>query len=128
MSYAAAEYMQLSADPAPVAAPAQPTAKQAAAAKAAQPVAEATQPANKDASHAADELEAKAAHIAKRNEVDMRSVAATWAGHGTPPPLTAGDIATMTAPRPGFDPSLNPNGTAVESENTVNTAAREKAL
>jgi len=40
MSYAPAEYMQLSADPAPAAAPAQPTAKQAAAAKAAQPIVE----------------------------------------------------------------------------------------
>jgi len=58
----------------------------------------------------------------------MRSNAAIWAGHGAPPPLTAGDIATMAAPRPGFDPSLNPNGTAVESVNTVTTAAREKAL
>jgi len=59
---------------------------------------------------------------------DMGSIAATWAGSGAPPQITAGDTATMSAPRPGFDPTLNPNGTAVESENTVNTAAREKAL
>ena len=59
---------------------------------------------------------------------DLKSNAAIWAGHGAPPPLTAGDIATMAAPRPGFDPSLNPNGTAVESSHTTATAEAEKAL
>ena len=29
----------------------------------------------------------------------------------------------MAAPRPGFDPSLNPNGGPVESNNTTATAA-----
>ena len=54
----------------------------------------------------------------------MGSNAATWAGHGTPPPLTAGDTATMAAPRPGFDPSLNPGAPgAVESSHTTSVAA-----
>ena len=111
MSYApvSAEYMQLSADPAPAAAkaaPAQPTAKQAAAAKAAQPVVEEPP---KGAESDAKEKTAKHAAIVKENAADLRSNAAIWAGHGAPPPLTAGDIATMAAPRPGFDPSLNPN-------------------
>lgn len=54
----------------------------------------------------------------------MRSTAATWAGHGTPPAITAGDTATMAAPRPGFDPSLNPGSPgAVESTHTTNVAA-----
>jgi hypothetical protein len=58
----------------------------------------------------------------------MKSTAATWAGHGAPPPITAGDTAVMAAPRPGFDPSLNPDGGAVESTHTVKTAAAEAAL
>jgi len=58
----------------------------------------------------------------------MGSIAATWAGHGTPPPLSAGDVATMAAPRPGFDPSLNPNGTAVESNHTNAVRAAEAKL
>lgn len=59
----------------------------------------------------------------------MGSKAATWAGHGTPPPLTAGDTAVMAAPRPGFDPSLNPGGQQnIESTHTVATAAKEAAL
>ena len=61
----------------------------------------------------------------------MKSNAAIWAGHGAPPPLTHGDIATMAAPRAGFDPSLQPGwkaGGAIESTNTVKTAAAEKAL
>jgi len=59
----------------------------------------------------------------------MKSNAATWAGHGTPPPLTAGDTATMAAPRPGFDPSLNPEApNAVESTHTVATKAAEAEL
>jgi len=54
----------------------------------------------------------------------MGSTAATWAGSGAPPPITAGDTATMAAPRPGFDPSLNPGSPgAVESVNTTNVAA-----
>ena len=64
----------------------------------------------------------------KKHAADMGSNAAIWAGHGAPPPLTAGDIQTMAAPRPGFDPTLNPNGTAVESNNTVKTAAAEAKL
>jgi len=57
----------------------------------------------------------------------MKSNAAIWAGHGAPPPLTAGDIAAMAAPRPGFDPSLNPGGASVESSNTVATATAAAA-
>jgi len=51
----------------------------------------------------------------------MGSNAAIWAGSGAPPQITAGDTATMAAPRPGFDPSLNPGGdhtTSIESHNT----------
>lgn len=60
---------------------------------------------------------------------DLKSNAAIWAGSGAPPPLTAGDIAAMAAPRPGFDPSLNPHFSgSIESTHTVNTAASEKAL
>ena len=36
----------------------------------------------------------------------MESKGATWAGHGTPPPVTPGDVETMAAPKAGFDPSL----------------------
>jgi hypothetical protein len=55
----------------------------------------------------------------------MGSNAAIYAGPN-PPPLTHGDIATMAAPRPGFNPSLNPGAPAgIESTNTVTTAARE---
>ncbi len=36
----------------------------------------------------------------------MKSIAATWAGAGAPPPLTPGDIGAMAAPKAGFDPSL----------------------
>ena len=54
----------------------------------------------------------------------MGSNAATWAGHGAPPPLTAGDAETMASPRPGFDPSLNPGAPgAIESSHTTNVAA-----
>ena len=54
----------------------------------------------------------------------MKSTAAIWAGHGTPPPLSVGDVAVMAAPRPGFDPSLNPGAPgAVESSNTTKVAA-----
>ena len=60
---------------------------------------------------------------------DLKSNAAIWAGHGAPPPLTAGDTAVMAAPRPGFDPSLNPGAPdAVESNHTVATATKEKEL
>lgn len=58
----------------------------------------------------------------------MTSKAATYAGPN-PPPLTPGDVETMAAPRPGFDPSLNPGGPgAIESNLTVKTAAAEAAL
>jgi hypothetical protein len=54
----------------------------------------------------------------------MRSKAAIWSGSGAPPPVTAGDIGTMAAPKGGFDPSLNPGSPgAVESSNTTNVAA-----
>jgi len=54
----------------------------------------------------------------------MGSTAATWAGSGAPPQITAGDTATMAAPRPGFDPSLNPGAPeAVESTHTAEVAA-----
>ena len=54
----------------------------------------------------------------------MASSAATWAGSGAPPQITDGDTATMAAPRPGFDPSLNPGSPgAVESTHTTNVAA-----
>lgn len=61
----------------------------------------------------------------------MKSNAAIWAGPGAPPPLTHGDIATIAAPRAGFDPSLQPGwkeGGLLESNNTVKTAAAEAAL
>jgi len=59
----------------------------------------------------------------------MMSSAATWAGDGTPPPLTAGDTATMAAPRPGFDPSLYPGApNSVESNHTSKVAKAEEAL
>ena len=57
----------------------------------------------------------------------MGSNAATWAGNGTPPDLSRGDVETMAAPRPGFDPSLNPGSPVIESTNTVETATREAA-
>lgn len=54
----------------------------------------------------------------------MQSTAATWAGHGTPPPISPGDTETMAAKRPGFDPTLNPGGPAsIESTHTTATAA-----
>jgi hypothetical protein len=59
----------------------------------------------------------------------MRSNAAIWGGHGAPPPLSHGDIATMAAPRPGFDPSLNPGAPGgIESTHTVDSKAKEDAL
>ena len=59
----------------------------------------------------------------------MHSTAATWAGPGAPPPITAGDTATMAAPKGGFDPSLNPGAPdSVESNHTSRVAAREAAL
>lgn len=58
----------------------------------------------------------------------MGSTAAIWAGHGTPPAITSGDAETMAAPRPGFDPSLNPGAPeAVESTHTVDSAAAHAA-
>lgn len=57
----------------------------------------------------------------------MGSNAATWAGNGTPPDLSRGDVETMAAPRPGFDPSLNPGSPVIESTNTVEMATREAA-
>jgi len=60
----------------------------------------------------------------KKNAGDMGSNAATWAGDGAPPGLTSGDTATMAAPRPGFDPSLNPGSpNGVESSHTAAVAA-----
>jgi len=54
----------------------------------------------------------------------MHSNAAIWAGSGAPPQITAGDTAVMAAPRPGFDPSLNPGAPgAIESSNTTSVAA-----
>ena len=59
----------------------------------------------------------------------MKSNAAIWAGSGAPPPLTKGDTATMAAPRPGMDPSLNPGAPgAIESNHTTMTAAAEAEL
>jgi len=59
----------------------------------------------------------------------MKSNAAIWAGSGAPPPLSKGDVATMAAPRPGFDPSLNPGAPeGVESSHTTATAKAELAL
>lgn len=110
------------------AAPAEPSPKQEAAAKAAQPLVTKPHVSEKDAKTDADEKAAKAVDIAEKNEKDMRSNAAIWAGHGAPPQITAGDTATMSAPRPGFDPSLNPGGGAVESNHTNRVAAREAKL
>jgi len=59
----------------------------------------------------------------------MLSGAATWAGPGTPPDLSHGDVATMAAPRPGFDPSLNPGGPdGIESSHTSAVKASEAKL
>jgi len=81
------------------------------------------------ADEAADAAEKKAADIETKNAGDMGSNAAIWAGSGAPPQITAGDAATMAAPRPGFDPSLNPGAPdAVESTHTKNTAAAEAKL
>ena len=67
----------------------------------------------------------------KKHAGDMGSTAAIWAGSGAPPQITAGDTAVMAAPRPGFDPSLNPGwkvGDSLESSHTVSTAKAEAAL
>ena len=70
--------------------------------------------------------EKKAKDIAKNNATEMGSKAAYWAGNGTPLPVTPGDVETMAAPRPGFDPSLNPGGpNSIESTHTTDTAANE---
>lgn len=56
----------------------------------------------------------------------MNSVAATWAGSGAPPPLTAGDVETMAARRAGFDASLQPGwkaGDRLESDHVAKVAA-----
>ena len=37
-------------------------------------------------------------------------------------------LAELSAPRPGFDPSLNPNGNAVESSHTASVKAAEDKL
>jgi len=67
--------------------------------------------------------------MGNKHEADMGSNAALWAGHGAPPPITAGDTAVMAAPRPGFDPSLNPGSPGyVESTHTTATKAQEAAL
>ena len=42
----------------------------------------------------------------KAHAADMASTAAIWAGSGAPPAVTAGDVATMAAPKGGFDASL----------------------
>lgn len=77
----------------------------------------------------ARDKEEKLKAVKKTNAEEMKSNAAIWAGHGAPPPLTAGDTETMAAPRPGFDPSLNPGApNAVESTHTVATKAKEAAL
>lgn len=66
--------------------------------------------------------------MALKHAGDMGSEAATWAGPGAPPQLTAGDTMTMSAPRAGFDPTLNPGGDAVESSHTVKVKAAEDKL
>jgi len=48
--------------------------------------------------------------IAIEGDKDMASNAAIWAGHGTPLPLTPGDVETMAARKGGFDSSLIPGG------------------
>jgi len=61
----------------------------------------------------------------------MKSIAATWAGHGAPPPLSAGDVAAMAAPVAGFDASLSPGwklGGSIESSNTSATKERHDAM
>ena len=58
----------------------------------------------------------------KAHAADMKSTAAIWAGSGAPPPVTPGDIATMAAPKAGFDASLQPGwtpDTQTESNNTT---------
>ena len=108
--------------------PASTSPKAEAAKKAAEPIVEENK-APKSAESDAKEKEAKAKAITAENKKDMKSVAATWAGSGAPPPLSKGDVATMAAPRPGFDPSLNPGAPdAVESNHTTATAAAEAAL
>jgi hypothetical protein len=80
------------------------------------------------AQEALAKAEKKLDDVTKKNAGDMGSNAAIWAGSGAPPPITAGDAATMAAPRPGFDPSLNPGGPeGIESSHTEATAASAKA-
>ena len=64
--------------------------------------------------------------MTKANEADMTSSAATWAGSGAPPPLTAGDTAAMAAPVAGFDASLQPGWTAGASTESNNTTSLKK--
>merc|ERR1711934_789582 len=68
----------------------------------------------------ATDAEAKAKKVADmsvKHEIEMHSNAATWAGSGAPPPLTAGDTEAMASRKQGFDPSLLPNP-LVEPEHT----------
>jgi len=105
-------------------APAEPSPKQAAAAEAKKPVVERKPDSELTANEAANKAEAKAEEIGRKNAGDMGSIAATWAGSGAPPQITAGDTAVMAAPRPGFDPSLNPGGSdSIESDHTAAVAA-----
>jgi len=64
--------------------------------------------------------------MTKANEADMTSSAATWAGSGAPPPLTAGDTAAMAAPKAGFDASLQPGWTPGAHTESNNTASLNK--
>jgi len=62
--------------------------------------------------------EERVTKMVAKDKKDMKSTAAMWAGNGAPPPLSAGDIATIAAEKGDFDPSLNPlhkEGTMLES-------------
>jgi hypothetical protein len=106
----------------------EPSPKEAANAKQAIPISKQPHTSEDDAETAAHKLEVAAKKVAADNAKDMESKGATWAGHGTPPPLSRGDVEVMAAPRPGFDPSLNPGGGAVESNHTTKVAASEAKL
>merc|ERR1712166_870644 len=60
----------------------------------------------KDASNDASSKKANLEKLQKDNAVEMKSNAAIWAGSGAPPPLTAGDVETMSARKAGFDATL----------------------
>jgi hypothetical protein len=108
--------------------PPEPSAKEEAAKEAEKPLVKKTPPGEVEAHEDANKKEKAALDLEKKHAGEAGSKAATWAGPGAPPALTAGDNSTIAAPRPGFDPSLNPGGKNIESDHTMNTKAKEASL